>query len=269
MVYQTMPDYMRVPLFDMPQDAQMWALYLFSALAVLTYLLAMYRCIAERSPNPLLYCLGGTVTCFLEPLLTRLLDATHAQNGQQLAYESLGQRVPWHAAISYTFYFGLAYLSLVPAFRERRYTARTIWLMLFGVTASAWIYEVPLIRVGLWSYFGDQPYQPFGLQPVYWSFASMAMLITPTALIARYEALLQGWSRIMIVALAPIGAIAGAAGACWPVWFALNSPYGHGVKVFAATLTILFALFIAWLAIPLVARQKQESPQALLLQAGA
>lgn len=207
MVYQTMPEYMRVPLFDMPRDAQMVSLYVFSALASLTYLLAINRCIAERSLNPQLYCVGGNVTCLLEPLLTRLLDATHAQNGRQIAYESLGQLVPWHAAISCTLYLGLAYLSLVPALRERRYAAATIGLILPGMTLSAWIYEVPLIRVGLWSYFGDQLFQPLGLQPVYWSFASMAMLITPTALIARYEALLHGWRKILIAALAPIGAL--------------------------------------------------------------
>lgn len=36
----------------------------------------------------------------------------------------------------------------------------------------------------------------------------------------------------------------------------------------AASLTIVFSLFIAWLAIPLVARQKQESHQAVLERAG-
>ena len=192
MAYQVMPDYLRAPLFDMPQDVRMLSLYVFSALAFPTWLLAIHRCIFERSLNRLLCCLGGTVTCFLEPLLMRLLDATHAQNRQQAAYESLGQLVPWHAPIACRFYFGLA----------------------------------------------------------------------------RDEALLHGWRKILIVALAPIGVIAGTAGACWPVWFDLNSPYGHSVKVFAASLTIVFSLFIAWLAIPLVARKKQENPQAVLERAG-
>ncbi len=254
MQYQPMPDYMLVALYRMPLGAQTWMLYIFTALAVLTLLLSLYRCRVERSWAPLLYCLGGALTCFLEPILTRMLDATHAQIGQQVAFEALGQLVPWHAAISYTFYFGLAYLFLVPAFKERRYTANTIWLILVGITAAAWIYEVPLIRIGLWTYYGEQPYQIFGAQPLYWSVASMAMLLVPTVLIARLEGMLVGWRKILILPMAPMGAIGGAAAACWPIWFALNSPYGNAVKYFAATLTIGFAILIAWLAVPLVAR---------------
>jgi hypothetical protein len=249
-----MPGYMSVPLYRMPLAAQTWMLYIFAALGVLTVLLALYRSKVERSWVPLLYCVGGALTCFLEPILTRLLDATHAQIGQQVAYEALGQLVPWHAAISYTFYFGLAYLFLVPAFKQRLYTANIIWLILVGITASAWIYEVPLIRIGLWTYYGDQPYQIFGVQPLYWSVASMAMLLVPTVLIARLEDRLVGWRKILILPIAPMGAMAGAAAACWPIWFALNSPYGNGVKYFAATLTIGFAMLIAWLAVPFVAR---------------
>jgi len=254
MTYQKMPEYMLVPLYEMPLNAQSWMLLIFSALAVLTLLWSLYRSKVEGSLSPLYYCVGGALTCFLEPILTRLLDATHAQVGQRVAFESLGQMVPWHAAISYTFYFGLAYLLLVPAFRERRFTARAVWGILLGVTASAWLYEVPLIRIGLWKYYGEQPYQVFGVQPFYWSAASMAMLLVPTTLIARYEDYLKGWRKILIMPLAPIGAIGGAAGTCWPIWFALNSPYGYGVKFFAATLTIAFTVFVAWLTIPLIAR---------------
>lgn len=256
MTYQTMPEYMSVPLLQMPANAQMWYLYAASILSALTLVWALYRSKAEKSMTPLLYCLGGGLTCFLEALLTRLLDATHAQQGQIVMYESLGQLVPWHAAISYTFYFGLTYLILIPWFKQRRFSERAIWGILLAVTASAWIYEVPLTLAGLWSYYGEQPYQIANLQPFYWSFASMAMLIVPTTLIARYEELLHGWRKILIVPLAPIGAIAGAAGACWPIWLALNSTASYELKVFAATLTILFSLLIAWLAIPLVSKKQ-------------
>jgi len=258
---QPMPDYMLLPWLEMPQAAQTWFLYIAAALAALTLLAGLWRSIAEQSPAPFYYCVGGALTCFLEGIFTRLLDATHAQGGQQIAFESLGQLVPWHAVLSYTFYFGVAYLTLVPAFRERRYGAGKIWLILVSIAVSAWIYEVPMIHLGLWSYYGEQPFQPYGMQPIYWSFASMAMLIVPTALIARYEAMLEGWRKILIVPLAPIGAMAAAAGTCWPIWAALNSPASAELKTFAAALTIAFSLFVAWLAIPLVARRTAEVPQ--------
>jgi hypothetical protein len=257
MAYQKMPDYMLVPEYQMPLTAQTWMLYIFTALALVTLVWSLYQANREKSPTPIYYCIGGALTCFLEPILTRLLDATHAQIGQQVAYEALGQLVPWHAAISYTFYFGMAYLVLVPAFKQRRFTAKTIWLILIAITVSAWVYEAPLIHLGLWTYYGEQPYQPIaGLQPIYWSAASMAMLLVPTVLIARLEDRLTGWRKFLIMPLAPIGAFGAVAGCCWPIWFALNSPYGGGVKFFAATLTILFAIFIAWLSIPFIAKDR-------------
>lgn len=259
MAYQEVPEYMRVPLYEMPLTVQAWMLYIYSALGIITLLWSLYRCKAEHSVTPLLYCVGGALTCFLEPILTRLLDATHAQVGQQVAYESLGQLVPWHAAISYTFYFGFAYLYLVPAFREKRFTARALWIILLVVTLSAWLYEVPLIRMGLWKYYGEQPYQIFAVQPFYWSAASGVMLLVPTALIALFSPRLQGWRSVLILALAPMGAIATAAGTCWPIWFALNSPYGYGLKFFCATLTIGFSVFVAWLVIPLVAKPESRT----------
>lgn len=259
MTYQGMPEYMSVPLYEMPLGAQHVMLYVFSGLAVVTLLWALYRCNVEHSLAPLMYCLGGAITCLLEPILTRLLDATHAQIGQQVAYESLGQLVPWHAAISYTFYFGLAYLYLVPAFIAKRFSARTVWIILIAVTAGAWLYEVPLIRIGLWKYYGAQPYQIFEVQPFYWSAASGAMVLGATALIALSASRLRGWRTILILPLASMGAMATAAGTCWPIWFALNSPYGMGVKYFCATLTIAFSLLVGWLIIPLVSKPEPRA----------
>ena len=80
------------------------------------------------------------------------------------------------------------------------------------------------------------------------------MLVVPTTLIARCEDMLHGWRKVLIMPLAPIGAMAGAAGTCWPIWAALNSPASYGVKYVAATLTIVFSVLVAWLAIPLVAK---------------
>ena len=90
MTYQDMPEYMKVPLVQMPLTAQTWMLYVFSVLALLTVAWALYRCRVQGSWTPLFYCVGGALTCFLEPIFTRLLDATHAQIGQQVAYEGLG-----------------------------------------------------------------------------------------------------------------------------------------------------------------------------------
>lgn len=253
-MYQAMPDYMQVPLLQMPLTAQTWMLYIFSALFVVTFAIGLTVSIRSRSPNALLYCVGGALTCFLEPILITMLDAVHAQVGQVVAFESLGKPIPWHAAISYTFYFGLTYIFLIPAFKERRYTVRQAWLVLVGLTASAWIYEIPLTRIGLWAYYGDQPYQLLNLQPFYWSIASMAMLVVPTALIARHEDSLHGWRKLLIVPMAPIAAMGAAAGVCWPIWAALNSPASDGVKFFAATLTIAFSLLVAWLTIPHVTK---------------
>jgi hypothetical protein len=263
MEYQTLPDYMRVPLYEMPLGAQTWMLYIFSVLAVVTLVWSLYRSKVEHSIAPLFYCIGGASTCVLEPMFTRLLDATHAQVGQQVAFEALGQLVPWHAAISYIFYFGFAYLYLIPAFKERRYSARTIWTILAVVIVSAWLYEVPLILIGLWKYYGEQPFQIFGVQPFYWAIASGVMLLVPTALIALFSPRLQGWRSILIVPLAPMGSVAAAAATCWPIWFALNSPYGMGLKYVCATLTIALSILVAWLVIPLVARPEPEKIRTL------
>ena len=253
-LYQDIPDYFRTPYLQMPLVAQTWALYVFSSLAIATLVWGIVRARIERSLAPVYYVLGGALTCFLEPILARLGHATHAQAGQITAFEGLGLLVPWHAAVSYTFYFGAAYLLLVPAFRDRRYSPKQIWAILGSITVSAWVFEAPLVHIGLWSYFGDQPYQPFHLQPIWWSAGSAVMLLVPIMLIARLGDRLQGWRQALIIPLAPMGAMAGASACCWPVWVALSSPAGEVVRYAAATLTILFAVLIVWISEPFITR---------------
>jgi hypothetical protein len=244
----------------MPQSAQTWLFYVFTALSIVTVLIGVFQANRRRSLVPIYYCVGAAMTCFIEPILTRMLHATHAQIGQHVAFESLGERVPWHAAVSYTFYFGLAYLTLVPAFKQRRYTARTVWMILLAIVIVAWLYEAPIVRIGVWVYYGFQPYQPFGLQPLYWSAATAAMLIVPAALIARLEDDLHGWQKALVIPLAPIGAMGAAAGTCWPIWIALNSGAGESVKYGAATLTIAFSVLVSWLSIRLIAKPDPQVP---------
>ena len=257
-MYQPMPDYLQIPQYQMPLAAQAWALWIFGALAVLTLLWAAWRSRVEGSITPLLYAIGGGITCVLEPILARMSDAAHAQVGQITAYEAWGLTIPWHAAISYTFYFGLAYILLIPPFRDRTYTARKIWLILVAIIVSAWLYEAPLIRIGFWHYYGDQPWQFFDLMPVWWTVASAAMLLVPTTLIARFDALLTGWRKLIVVLLAPMGSVAGAAAVCWPIWLALNSPASDLVQWLAATLSIGLSILTVWLIIPLIARPETE-----------
>jgi hypothetical protein len=257
--YQAIPEYLEVPVYQMPLQAQEIALYAFSALLAMTFVLAIRFSLKERSATPLLCCVGGAISCVMEPLLCTMVDATHAQVGQFVMFESRGLLIPWHAALSYAFYFGLSYLFLVPAFRDRRYSAGKIWTILGVLIVSAWAYEAPIVKIGLWDYYGDQPYQPFGVMPIWWSVASGAMLIIPTTLIARFDTQLIGWRKLLIVPLAPMGAFGAASAVCWPVWIALNSPYGEGVKLAAATVTILLSFLAVWFVMPFISGEEKQN----------
>jgi hypothetical protein len=114
------------------------------------------------------------------------------------------------------------------------------------------------VSIGLWQYYGEQPFQPFGLMPIWWTAASAAMLIVPTTLIARCDHRLQGWKKIFIVPMTAMGSVAGAAAVCWPTWLALNSPAWPLLQYLAASLTIALTCLTVWLVIPLISKTADQ-----------
>jgi hypothetical protein len=102
--------------------------------------------------------------------------------------------------------------------------------------------------VGLYHYFGPQPYNIWGI-PLWWMFCNPVLPIVAGALFFVMRERLRDLRALLIVVLLPVcyGAIYGAIG--WPVFIALNSNVPGAVIWIAGAATPLIALGVVRLTI--------------------
>jgi hypothetical protein len=231
-----------VPTWQMPQDIQHLALYLFGGSAVLCAGVGVWLAIKQRSAFPLACFVAAVLTVNLEPLIARMSSASHAQLGQLTAFVSEGRAIPVHVLLVYTAYFGFGYYFLVPALLGRKMSAKTLWTAYFVFTTIAWLFEAPFIRAGMWDYFGPQSWKPFGLMPVYFAFANVASSYIGCALLAAVLPMLSGVSRTWILLLGPAFTIGGHFAVTWPMYNLRTSGFDSWGTSLGAAVTITLCL---------------------------
>jgi hypothetical protein len=239
-----------VPNWQMPLDVQEWTLYAFAASAVLCLAVGIWLAFKQKSWMPLACFLAAVVTINLEPMIARVSGASHAQIGQITAFVSEGRAIPWHVLLVYTAYFGFGYYFLAPALEARKIAARTIWIAYFAFTLSAWLFEAPFIKAGLWDYFGPQSWKPFGLMPVYFAFVNATSSFAACALLAATLPLLPSLSRLWIILLGPAYTIGTHFAVAWPMYNLRTSEFPDAGSHLGAAITVVLCL----LATHLVAR---------------
>lgn len=233
-----------------------WQLIMLAVMSVLAVgvVIAAAR-ISRRIGNryPLAICAGAVLATFYEPLGDLFAHVTYHEVGQISLTSAFGFRTPLWIVPTYVVFFGASTLWLMGEIEKGVTQGR--WMLLYALSLpGAWLFEVPLLRMGAISYYGDnQPLQLFGY-PLWMAFANSTTIFvvaTACSFLKRSPAFRE--RPLLFTPFFPM-LVMGANGACaLPLGSSINSAASLATVNAAAGLSMVLALFYTWIAGSLVA----------------
>lgn len=199
--------------------------------------------------------IGGLVAGSLEPILDYLGLLWFAEDNVLIAVETVERHIPLYVVMGYAFFFGyqayLAYRAVLAGKSARFFV---------GFYVASWLFDLFLQAtgraLGLYEYYGNQPYLIFGV-PAWWISMDAVLALLAAVMFVALRDKLRGAGAVLVIPLLP-AAYAGLNGAVgWPVFTALNSNYepaingnGEDWQVWlGGTATIGLSLLFVWLLI--------------------
>lgn len=186
------------------------------------------------SPAFLLMLVGGYVCSFNEATVDVLGHCFFPVDGV-IAYSAFGRPIPAWVVLAYVVFFGgLSYLMAV-AFR-RGAGRRTMWLgiAIFGVLNV--LLEIPMLRSGLYVYYGYQPFAVGGF-PISWLVINSLGSLFGAVVLVRLSWFFTGARRLLLV-LVPFATYMASWVLAMPHFAITNTDVPAGVRIAAAVLSM-------------------------------
>jgi hypothetical protein len=150
---------------------------------------------------------------------------------------------PWWSAFVYTYFTGVSLYVFYRMF-EKRVRISTFWWFVLGFAVFNILLEGVVIT-SAYDYYGDQPLRWGTDFPLYWVFQNFGEVLGAAILLT----LVRRYGRCAMAAalvIAPSSFAAWELWTGWPVFAALNSDLGMGVRTVAAMVTGAIALASLW-----------------------
>ena len=178
---------------------------------------------------PLMACVGGGMTIFLEPLVDAQLQVWWPRHHQPDVLDLWGRHIPIMVLPVVTLYFGVGVILRLYWFNK--YGPRTrIWTLFFVEVALAIALEPPAINLNLWHYYGYQGMRFFGY-PIWWPFTGGAAAMAAGTAVYKLSPYLTGWKVLLAAPVVNMGVGAGYWGVGWPMFNALNGHPSHAAVI--------------------------------------
>lgn len=208
------------------------------------FVMALRHWRKSGSPLSLLVLIGGGLCMFIEPIVDVMGLCWFWPQGQFVLFEAFGRPIPTWILPTYIFYVGGQALYTWQRLEKGESMAGLFRLYAIFALVNVLLEEPPL-HMGLYTYYGAQPLQPF-LLPLWWAVPNAAMPIVLGALVYALKPYLKGWKLLLIVPLMPMGDALTNAAVAWPVWMTLNSSDQLMVTTAGALLTLGLGLILMW-----------------------
>jgi hypothetical protein len=186
------------------------------------------------SPTFLLMLAGGYVCSFNEATVD-VLGHCFFPNDGAIAYSVFGRGVPIWVVLAYIVFFGG--LSYVMAFAFKRgATHRLMWsgIAIFGVLNV--LLEIPMLRAGLYVYYGDQPLAIGGF-PISWLVINSLGALFGAVVITRLSWFFTGARQLLLV-FVPFATYMASWVLAMPYFAITNTDMPGGVLMAAALLSM-------------------------------
>lgn len=193
---------------------------------------------------PLYVYIGAALAFFYEPFADYIVLVYFPEQGQLAAIDIVDRKVPWFMFFSYVWYiapFAVFFLDWV-----EKGISRSAWWGSFVVAlVLGTLFEELGILLGLWTYYGEQPFRLFGL-PLWIPFGFMCFVYGYAALV---HGIVKYLPRNVHWIIAPTGplAISGIhVATALPATSALYTTSNSGLLYLWATISILLSMMFLW-----------------------
>ena len=246
------------PLAEMPMEVQEFAIWLFGAIAAVVLLYGFRMAYKTRSLLPVYLMVGAAAASFLEPIIGYLGHLIHPPVGATVVFSAVDRILPLHMLFAYVIAFGVTYLIFLPKLEGGSVSTRYVWAYSLASVAIYILCEIYPVVSGLWVYYEPQPLWPFAfLAPFTWPFLNTTAALVGITLIALLLPNLKGTTKLVVIPLAPIGAVMGHLGSGWPMFLVMNSPIsGSGVLLQLSGIAAVLCCFtVIWICSVVLSRQ--------------
>lgn len=235
-----MPSVITVPVDPGPPEG--WhTVVLWGSAVGLAVLIAfgIRQLIVRRSPVLLAATIGGGLCIILEPFWDVLGLGLFYSNGVPTSVSIAGRTLPLWQFFAYFAYAGLTcyffyWVSMTGL------TARRVRNAVLGTFALNLAIELPITAMGVYEYFGPQPFNPTGF-PLWWLFTNAGGMLSGLV-IAELVRRKGQWAGIAAVLIVPSAFGGWEMMTGWPIYAALSSGKGLWVTYPAAVLTAALSL---------------------------
>lgn len=197
-----------------------------------------------QSLLPLFCLIGGLASFLMEPIYDMVGSVWYPQHGQTPLFRAFNYSIPLWMQPAYAWYIAGQGYWMYKKFQQG-VSGQQLWRYYFLFWISNLVLEVPGLTLGIYYYYGAQPFKVFGF-PLWMAMTNSLMPILLGASFLSLRDVLTG-RRIWIVApIVPmiIGCCQISAG--WPTWLALNSGQGLLVTHAAALVSLSFSMTIVY-----------------------
>jgi hypothetical protein len=229
----------------MPGTANMVVAALNYMVLLMVLLLMLRDARRTQSWLPLFCLLGGCVAFLMEPIYDMVGSVWYPQHGQTPLFRAFNYSIPAWMLPAYAWFIAGQGYWMYKKFQVG-VSIRQLWRYYALFWLSNLLLEVPGLTLGIYAYYGAQPFKLFGF-PLWMAMTNALMPILLGVTFVSLRTILTGGRVWITTPLVPmvIGFAQIAAG--WPTWLALNSGQGLLMTHAAATVSLGLSLLIVYL----------------------
>ncbi len=199
----------------------------------------------QGSPIALLFLVGGTICILFEPIVDVLGMCFFPRTNQWVGVETFGRPIPMFMYPVYSWFVG-GQAFLFWYLLRRGLTRGQLWKLWLGLMAVNVVLETPGLLMDVYTYYGAQPFNPWGL-PLWWPPVNSTMPIVAGYTVYRMTPHLTGWKLLAVIPMVPMADGMANAAIAWPVWTTLNTNLGMVATYPAAVLVFGLAALAIWI----------------------
>lgn len=210
--------------------------------------------------------LAGGLVCSLNEALVDVLGHCHFPRDGWIVYTSFGRSVPLWVVLAYVVFFGgLPYL-MAKAFQSGA-TRAGMWSALGIFAVLNVLLELPMLRSGLYVYYGEQPFTVGGF-PVSWLVINSLGALFGAVVITRLDWFFTGARALLIVAV-PFATYMSSWVLAMPHFAVTNTDAPTGVRMLAALVSFALGLIAIDFLIRIGTGEKRMLPTSSTEAMGA
>lgn len=194
----------------------------------------------NRNPKLLLVLVGGYVCSLNEPLIDMLCRCYFPSDGWTV-HRIFDRSIPLWVALAYVvFYGGLSFI--IAAALRAGTSRRALWIGMTGWGALNLLMEIPLLKSGLYDYYGDQPFSVGGF-PLGQMVFNIAGSLLCAVVLVRLDWLFKG-PRLALLILVPSATFVTSWMLGMPYFLLLGANASASVAALGDVVCVVVALFV-------------------------